>query len=108
LNAKCSIQAAPSGQPDDARITNIVVNGQPVGEEFVSWQYGDWPSAKRWIADWVLQNNLKRFEISDGKVILETSGPNKDPFSSESPAEEESPTATLTATVTPTPSDAPR
>ena len=82
LNAQCSVQAAPSGKPEAAIITSIVVNGRPVGEEFLSWQYGSW-SFKRYLADWIGQTNLKTFEISDGKVILETSGTKEDPFASD-------------------------
>jgi len=42
INASCSVASASSGKPEDARITSIVVNGRPVGEEFLSWQYGAW------------------------------------------------------------------
>ena len=73
INAQCSVQSAPSAKPEDARITSIIVNGRPVGEEFLSWQYGSW-SFKRYLSDWTTQTNLKTFEISDGKVILETNG----------------------------------
>jgi hypothetical protein len=73
INAQCSVQSAPSAKPEDARITSIIVNGRPVGEEFLSWQYGSW-SFKRYLSDWTTQTNLKTFEISDGKIILETNG----------------------------------
>src|SRR6266404_2092882 len=84
INASCSVQSAPSGKPEDARITSIVVNGRSVGEEFLSWQYGSW-SFKRYAADWIGQTNLKTFEISDGKIVLETNAASEDPFSSPSP-----------------------
>ena len=84
INAQCSVQAAPSGKPEAALITSITVNGRPVGEEFLSWQYGSW-SFKRYLSDWIGQTNLKTFEISDGKVILETNGSSDDPFASPSP-----------------------
>jgi hypothetical protein len=73
INAQCSVQSAPSAKPEAALITCIIVNGRPVGEEFLSWQYGSW-SFKRYLSDWIGQTNLKTFEISDGKVILETNG----------------------------------
>src|SRR2546423_6040143 len=85
LNAQCSVQAAPSGKPEAALITSIIVNGRPVGEEFLSWQYGSW-SFKRYLSDWIGQTNLKTFEISDGKIILETNGSSDDPFASPSPS----------------------
>jgi len=90
INAQCSVQAAPSGQPEAARITSIIVNGKSVGEEFLSWQYGAW-SFKRYLSDWITQTNLKRFEISDGKVILETKTGDNDPFASKSPTPSPSP-----------------
>ena len=73
INAQCSVQSAPSAKPEDARITSIIVNGKPVGEEFLSWQYGSW-SFKGYVSDWTNQTNLKTFEISDGKMILESNG----------------------------------
>ena len=73
LNAQCSVQSAPTGKPEDARITSIVVNGRPVGEEILSWEYGSW-SFKRYMLDWTGRTNLKTFEVSDGKIILETNG----------------------------------
>src|SRR5437667_149218 len=73
LNAQSSVQSAPTGKPEDARVTSIVVNGRPVGEEILSWEYGSW-SFKRYLADWTGRTNLKTFEISDGKIILETNG----------------------------------
>jgi hypothetical protein len=105
VNAQCSVQSTPSGKPEDARITSIVVNGRPVGEDFLSWQYGTW-SFKRYLVDWTTNTNLKRFEISEGKVILETNAQKPstntsvdDPFasvslSSSSPSPSPSPTLT--------------
>ncbi|HXY60435.1 MAG TPA: hypothetical protein VEH26_02390 [Chthoniobacterales bacterium] len=94
INAQCTIESAPSGKPEDARITSIVVNGRPVGEEFLTWQYGSW-SFKRYVTDWTGETNLKRFEIADGKVILETGASSDDPFASPLPAASPSPTPTL-------------
>jgi hypothetical protein len=85
VNAQCSVQSGSSGKPEDARITSIVVNGRPVGEEFLSWQYRSW-SFKRYVADWTTDTNIKTFEISDGKVILETNASGEDPFTSASPS----------------------
>jgi hypothetical protein len=82
LNAQCSVESAPNGKPEDARITSIIVNGRPVGEEILSWQYGTW-SFKRYMTDWTGRTNLKTFEISDGKIILETNGTKEDPFASD-------------------------
>ncbi|HEX4639152.1 MAG TPA: hypothetical protein VH170_06680 [Chthoniobacterales bacterium] len=94
VNAQCSVQSGPTAKPEEAHITSIVVNGKPVGEDFLNWQYGSW-SFKRYMADWMTDTNLKRLEISDGKVILETNAEksgtvsnstNDDPFASVSPS----------------------
>jgi hypothetical protein len=92
LNAKCSVESGPSGKAEDARIANIVVNGRPVGDEILTWQIGSW-SFKGYVSNWTAQTNLKTFEISDGKVILETNATSDDPFASPSPAESPAPSA---------------
>jgi hypothetical protein len=100
INAQCIVESAPNGKPEDVRVTRIVVNGRPVGEEFLSWQYGAW-STKRYVTDWTGETNLKTFEISDGKVILETNAASDDPFASPSPTS--TPTLSLSLSPSPTP-----
>lgn len=82
LNAQCSVQSAASGKPEDARITSIMINGKPVGDEVLNWRYGALPPFKEYLADWTGQKNLQTFEIAAGKVILETKEA-KDPFAAE-------------------------
>jgi hypothetical protein len=106
INASGSVQSAPSGKPEDARITSIIVKGRSVGEEFLSWQYGSW-SFKRYAADWIGQTNLKTFEISDGKIVLETNAGGEDPFSSPSPSPSPPPALELAASPSPTPEETP-
>lgn len=106
INASCSVQSGESGKPEDARITSIIVNGRPVGEEFLSWQYGAW-SFKRYVEQWTGERYLKTFEISDGKVILETNATGEDPFSSPSPTPTptSAPTLQLATSPSPTPEE---
>jgi hypothetical protein len=102
LNAQCMVESAPSGKPEEAHVTGIIVNGRPVGEEFLSWEYGSW-SFKRYVAYWTRETNLKTFEISDGKVILETNANSDDPFaSSPSPSPLSSPVLQLAPSPTAT------
>jgi len=96
VNAQCSVQSGPNQKPEDIRITNIVLNGKPVSEEVLSWRYGALPSFRSYMADWISRSNLKTFEITDGKVILETNvttSGGEDPFTS----------VTLSPTPSPTP-----
>ena len=104
LNAQCSIQSTANGKPEDARITSIMINGKPVGEEVLNWRYGELPPFKKFLADWVGQKNVQALEIADGKVVLETKGAKeakeeKDPFLSETPSP--APTSSETPSATP-------
>jgi hypothetical protein len=73
INAECKVQSAVGGNPADARITSIIINGHAVGDDVLNLQYPPW-SMRRYLSDWTERNNLKTFEIRDGKVILETRG----------------------------------
>jgi hypothetical protein len=73
LNAECTVQSGPAGDPDAARITAITVNGRPVSDDVLRWQYGSW-SVRGYIETWSRDKNLERFEINDGRVILQTKG----------------------------------
>jgi hypothetical protein len=73
VNGECTIESAPDGNPMDARVRSIVVNGRPMGEELLGWQWRSW-SLRRYMSDWSSERNLNRFEITGGKVILETKG----------------------------------
>ena len=72
INGGATVHPAPDGNPGDARITNIVVNGRAVAEEALRWRYPF--SIRHFLSDWTEENDLKTFEIRDGKVILETKG----------------------------------
>jgi hypothetical protein len=80
INAECAVQSSVSGDPRDARITSLLINGRSLGEEGLTWHQSWWP-LRRYILDWSKENNLwsegndlKTLEIGDGKVILETKG----------------------------------
>jgi hypothetical protein len=73
LNAECTVESGPGGDPDQARITQIVVNGRAVGDDVLRWQYRSW-SLHNYISQWSSSKNLEQFEIADGKVLLQTRG----------------------------------
>jgi hypothetical protein len=73
VNGECTVQSAPDGNPADARVRSIVINGRPMREELLGWQWRSW-SLRRYMSDWSSERNLDRFEIIDGKVILESKG----------------------------------
>ena len=70
MNAQCTVQSAEDGRPTGARITNLIVNGKPVGEEVLSW-HGPW-GFRRYLEQWADDEEVNSFEIKDGKVILRT------------------------------------
>jgi hypothetical protein len=72
MNAECTVQSAPDGDPGRARVTNIVVNGKSVGEDALNWR-GPW-GFRRFIEQWTEKDNIKTFQIAGGKVILESRG----------------------------------
>ena len=72
LNGKCSIQAATDGNPRNARIINVILNGQSVGNDVLSQNYQAWFG--RYIPDWATHSDLRTLEIAEGKLILETKG----------------------------------
>jgi hypothetical protein len=72
INAECTVEAAEDGNPDDALLTRVVINGKTMPGDALNWR-GPW-SLHRYISDWTESRDLKKFEIRDGKVILETRG----------------------------------
>jgi hypothetical protein len=75
MNAECSVQAAPDGDPTQVRVSGIIVNGKAVPDDVLSWRGPG--GFRRYIEQWTDRSNLKTFEIRDGKVILETKGTNE-------------------------------
>jgi hypothetical protein len=73
VNGECTVQSGAGGNPADARVSSIIVNGRPMGEELLGWQWRSW-SLRRYMSDWSNERNLDRLEITGGKVVLETKG----------------------------------
>ena len=72
VNGECSVAAASDGDPANARITDITVNGRPVPDEVLIMR-GPF-TLRRYIDEWTQEDDVKTFLIHDGKVILETKG----------------------------------
>ena len=72
MNAECTVQSDPDGDPANAHITSVIVNGKPVAEDVLDYRgpYG----FRHYLKQWSDQAALKTFEIKDGKVILESRG----------------------------------
>jgi len=73
LNAQFIVQSAPDGDPAEARITGIVINGRPVGDDVLTWRFGP-RSLRSYIFDWSDEKDLQTFQIADDKVVLESKG----------------------------------
>jgi hypothetical protein len=72
MNVECTVQSAPDGDPGNARLTNILVNSKPVGEDTLNWR-GPW-GFRRYLEQWTDEERIRTFQIADGKVILESRG----------------------------------
>lgn len=72
MNAECTVQSDPDGDPAHAHITSVIVNGKPVPEDVLDYRgpYG----FRHYLGQWTDQAALKTFEIKDGKVIFESRG----------------------------------
>jgi hypothetical protein len=72
VNGECSVRSASTGDPAEVRITNVTLNNHGVDDAALMWKH-PW-SVRRFISTWTEENDLKTFEIRDGKVFLETKG----------------------------------
>lgn len=72
MNAECAVESAPDGDPSQARFTEILMNGKPLGPDVLNWR-GPW-GFRRYVEEWTSRGKIKTFEIRDGKVILESRG----------------------------------
>lgn len=72
VNGECTVRSASTGDPAEVRITNVTLNNHAVDDAALMWRH-PW-SVRRFISTWTEENDLKTFEIRDGKVILETKG----------------------------------
>jgi hypothetical protein len=72
VNGEAVVAADPEGDPWKAAITNVMVNGSPVFDEALRWR-GPF-TVRRYIDEWTQSNDLKTFQIRNGKVIFETKG----------------------------------
>jgi hypothetical protein len=70
MNAECTVRSDPDGNPANAHITSVIVNGKPVAEDVLDYRgpYG----FRHYLGQWSDQVALKTFEIKDGKVIFES------------------------------------
>jgi hypothetical protein len=70
MNAECTVQSDPDGDPANAHITSVIVNGKPVAEDVLDYRgpYG----FRHYLGQWSDQAALRTFEIKDGKVIFES------------------------------------
>src|SRR4051794_1331672 len=72
VNGECTVRSASTSDPAAVRITNVVLNSHAVDDAALMWRY-PW-SLRSFLERWTQENDLKTFEIRDGKVILETKG----------------------------------
>jgi hypothetical protein len=69
-NGECTVRSASTGDPAALRLTDITLNNRSVDDAVLTWLY----PLRRFMEKWTDENDLKTFEIRDGKVFLETKG----------------------------------
>jgi hypothetical protein len=72
VNGDCLVRVPTDGDPDNVRITMAVVNGHGVPDDVLTLR-GPF-TIRRYIEEWNQENDVKTFELRDGKMILETKG----------------------------------
>ena len=75
LNGEATVQASPDGDPAKARISNVKVGNQAVGDDWLDRQIFGMKSARMAISDWLADQEIQSFHIRNNRVYAETRGP---------------------------------
>ncbi len=74
LNGEADIESAPDGNPNAARISNIVLNNEKVPEDVLDRRLFGWRPIRSYISQWLGDERITFFKIQDNKVLAEKSG----------------------------------
>jgi hypothetical protein len=74
LNGEATVEASPDGNPMSARISNIVINNQPVADSFLDRRLFGWSSIRAYINEWLSKEQVSSFKIENDRVIGQKSG----------------------------------
>jgi hypothetical protein len=74
LNGEATVEPSPDGNPMSARITNIVINGEPVSDSILDRRLFGWSSMRMEINKWLARERITSFQIEDNRVIGQKQG----------------------------------
>jgi hypothetical protein len=74
LNGEATVEPSPDGNPTSARITNIVLNNEPVSDSVLDRRLFGWSSMRMQINKWLSDERITSFKIEDNKVIGQKQG----------------------------------
>lgn len=74
LNGELTVQSSPDGDPAKVRVSNILLNGQPVSNAFLDRSLFGYPSLRTVVGQWVTQQRIGTFRIENNRAIGESSG----------------------------------
>lgn len=74
LNGEATVEASPDGDPARARISNVIIGGERVSEEWLDRQIFGMKSARMAISEWLADQEIESFQIRQNRVYAETRG----------------------------------
>lgn len=74
LNGEATIESPPEGNPDNARISNIILANQAVPDDILDRRLFGWSSIRGYMKDWLGDKEVTYFRIQNNRVIGETRG----------------------------------
>ena len=74
LNGELSVASSPDGDPAKVRVSDIILNGQPVSNAFLDRSLFGYPSLRTVVGNWLNQQRISTFRIENNRAIGESSG----------------------------------
>ena len=74
VNGEGSVEASPDGDPEKARITNIVLANNSVPDGIVDRSFFGWASLSSLISDWLHGQQVTSLRIENNRIMGETNG----------------------------------
>lgn len=74
LNGELNVESSPDGDPAKVRVSQIVLNGQPVSNAFLDRSLFGYPSLRTVVGNWLTQQRISTFRIENNRAIGESSG----------------------------------
>jgi len=69
LNGEATVEASPDGDPNKARISNVVLANNSVPDGVMEQRLFGWSSMRGVISDWLNKQNITTFRIENDRVI---------------------------------------